>query len=83
MKRNRYSSSILIIVLLVGLFAGGALGQALNDIVPILNKGIHVGLSTTNLSLGVINIVFGFDIAVSLTSAIGLIIAIILYQQIQ
>lgn len=83
MKRNRYNPWILIIVLLVGLLVGGALGQALNDTVPVLNKGIHVGLSTTNLNLGVISIVFGFDIALSLAAAVGLIIAIILYQQMQ
>ena len=82
MKRNYRSPIILVILLLVGLIVGGVLGQVLGNIVPILNQGRSIGLSTTNLDLGIINITFGFNVSLNLAAALGLIIAIVLYKRV-
>jgi len=82
MKRNYRSPIILVILLLVGLIVGGVLGQVLGNVVPILNQGRSIGLSTTNLDLGIINITFGFNVSLNLAAALGLIIAIVLYKRV-
>ncbi|NLU10013.1 MAG: DUF4321 domain-containing protein [Tepidanaerobacter acetatoxydans] len=81
MKRNYHSPAILVIILIVGLLVGGTLGQALGGFAPILNKGMNIGLATTKLDLGIISITFGLDISFNLAAALGLIIAILLYQR--
>ncbi|NLZ54364.1 MAG: DUF4321 domain-containing protein [Thermoanaerobacteraceae bacterium] len=81
MKRNYRSPIILVIILIVGLVIGGVLGQVLGSFAPILNQGKSIGLSTTNLDLGIINITFGFNVSLNLAAALGLIIAILLYQR--
>lgn len=81
MKRNYRSPIILVIILIAGLVIGGVLGQVLGSFAPILNQGKSIGLSTTNLDLGIINITFGFNVSLNLAAALGLIIAILLYQR--
>lgn len=81
MRRNYRSSSILVILLIVGVIIGGVLGQALGKYAPILNEGRNIGLSTTQLNLGIITLTFGFNISLNLAGALGLIIAILLYQR--
>ncbi len=81
MRRNYHSPAILVIILIVGLLVGGALGQALGSFAPILNKGMNIGLAATKLDLGIISITFGLDISFNLAAALGLIIAILLYQR--
>jgi len=46
-----------------------------------IKPGQEHGLSTTNLDLGIINITFGFNVNINLAAAVGLLIAIILYQR--
>jgi len=82
MKRTHRSPIILVIILIVGLVIGGVIGQVLGSFAPILNQGKSIGLSTTNLDLGIINITFGFNVSLNLAAALGLIIAILLYQRI-
>ena len=81
MKRNYRNPIVLVIILLVGLVIGGVLGQVLGSYAPILNQGSSIGLSTTNLDLGIINVTFGFNVSLNLAGALGLIIAIIFYQR--
>lgn len=82
MRRNYGNTAILVILLLVGLVIGGVIGQLLASFVPIINQGKTIGLSTTQLDLGIIDITFGINIHLSLAGALGLIIAILLYQRI-
>lgn len=82
MKRTHRSPIILVIILIVGLVIGGVIGQVLGSFAPVLNQGKSIGLSTTNLDLGIINITFGFNVGLNLAAALGLIIAILLYQRI-
>ncbi|HHV19861.1 MAG TPA: DUF4321 domain-containing protein [Thermoanaerobacterales bacterium] len=81
MKRNYRSPVILVIILIVGLVIGGVLGQVLGSFAPIINQGRSIGLSTTKLDLGIINITFGFNVSLNLAAVLGLIIAILLYQR--
>ena len=81
MKRNYRSPVILVIILIVGLVIGGVLGQVLGSFAPIINQGRSIGLSTTKLDLGIINITFCFNVSLNLAAVLGLIIAILLYQR--
>ncbi len=81
MKRGYRSTALLVILLLVGLVIGGVLGQAFQKVLPILSFGKSIGLDTTTLDLGIILVTFGFTINLNLAGAIGLIIALILYQR--
>ena len=81
MKRNYRSPLILVIILIVGLLIGGVLGQVLGSYAPILNQSKSVGLSTTQLDLGIINVTFGFNVNLNLAGTLGLIIAVLLYQR--
>ena len=81
MKRNTRSTALFIIIILVGLIIGGVLGQALGKYAPFLSYGDRIGLSTTTIDLGFANITFGFDLHLNLAGALGLLIAIILYQR--
>ncbi len=81
MKRSYRSPVILVIIIITGLVIGGVIGQILGHYAPILNQGKSIGLSTTNLDLGIIDITFGFGVSMNLAGVIGLIIAILLYQR--
>lgn len=80
MKRNR-NTAILVILLLVGLVIGSVIGQALGGLIPMINQGKSIGISTVQLDMGIIDITFGFNIHLNLAGAIGLIIAVVFYQK--
>lgn len=82
MKRNNHSAFILVIMLLVGLVIGGVLGQVLGRYAPFLTYGKNIGLSTTNLDLGILTLTFGLNINLNLAGALGLLVAIFLYKRI-
>lgn len=81
MRRNYHNTTLLVILLLVGLVIGDIIGDALGKYLPFLAQGNSVGLSTTTLDLGIIALTLGFKINLNLAGAIGLIIAILLYQK--
>jgi hypothetical protein len=81
MKRNYRSTSLLVILLVVGLLFGDIVGQALGRYLPLLSYGRSIGLSTTKLDLGIASLTFGFDVDLNLAGAIGLITAIVLFRR--
>lgn len=81
MRRNR-DSMTLILVLLAGALVGGLIGEALSVFAPILTRGIDVGLTPpVNLNLWVVSFIFGFSLKLNLGSAVGMILALLLYRQ--
>ncbi|MDI3480497.1 MAG: hypothetical protein PWQ97_152 [Tepidanaerobacteraceae bacterium] len=81
MRRSYRSTTLLIIILMVGMIIGGILGQITERYLPILAYGKNIGLSPATLDLGIATITFGFNITLNLAAAIGLIVGLILYQR--
>jgi len=81
MRRNR-SVLTLLLLLLAGALIGGVLGEALSVFVPVLTKGITLGINPpVQINLWVLSLVFGFTLKVNLAAAIGLVLAVLLYRQ--
>lgn len=81
MRRSYHNNTLLVILLLVGLVIGDILGGALGKYIPFFAYGRDIGLSTTTLDLGIISLTLGFQIKLNFAGALGLIIAILLYQK--
>lgn len=79
--RNR-NSVVLVIILAIGLIIGGLIGDLLSDKLPILGYSYPIGFTQPiHLDLSIIDITFGFMVDINLASAIGLIIALIIYKK--
>lgn len=76
MKKNNWACFLLI---LAGIVIGGFIGSLLP--VEWLNYGQSFGLtSPVVLDLGIIAITFGLSIRITVSSIIGIILAIIIYR---
>jgi hypothetical protein len=82
MRRRGRSGWILVLVLVLGAFLGGLIGEMLEQYVPVLAlKSPAYGLTKPwVLNLDMLNLTFGFSIQVSVGSAIGVIVALLLYR---
>jgi hypothetical protein len=78
---NRHPVAILILLLLVGALVGSILNEVLSPTLPVLRYSGGGGLSPSTLSLPPISVTFGFQIKLSLGTAIGLILALIAYRR--
>ncbi|HKM39444.1 MAG TPA: DUF4321 domain-containing protein [bacterium] len=79
MRRYR-SSGLLIVLLVVGAFLGGVLGQFFKEYLPFLVLGQTVGLSPFTLNLGILQITFGLSLHLTVAGAMGLIVGYLLYR---
>ncbi len=83
MRSNGKSTLILLILLAIGIVIGGVIGDLLADMVPFLSYSYPIGLDAPlHLDLSVISLVFGLKIDVNVASAIGLILAYLMYRKI-
>lgn len=81
MRRNR-STLTLILLLLAGALIGGVCGEALSVFVPVLVKGVTLGLNPpAQINLWVFSLVFGFTLKINLAAAVGMVLAVLLYRQ--
>ncbi len=72
---------IFLIFLLIGLIFGGILGDYLSKYAEILNYSKSIGINNFNLDLAIFNLTFGFQMKLSLSSVIGIILAIVIYRK--
>lgn len=70
---------ILIIFIVIGALLGSVIASLVD--MDILKTTKSVGLSPTTLDLAVINISFGFQIALNLASVIGIMISVVFYNK--
>lgn len=70
---------ILIIFIVIGALLGNVIASLVD--IDILRTSKSVGLSPTTLDLAVINISFGFQIALNLASVIGIMISVVFYKK--
>jgi hypothetical protein len=78
---SRHPVAILILLLLVGALLGSILNEVLAPVFPVLGHSAGGGLSPSTLSLPPVSLTFGFQIKLSLGTAIGLIAALIAYRR--
>ncbi len=79
MRRDK-SPWALFLVLLFGSIAGSAVGQILSNYIPVLGSSVAGGLEPpVTLDLVVLTLTFGVRLAVNAGTAIGIIIALMLY----
>lgn len=81
MRRSYRNTTLLIILLLIGLVVGDIFGGLLGEHIPFFAYGRKLGLSTTTLDLGIMSLTLGFQINLNFAGALGLIFAILLYQK--
>ena len=78
---TRHPVAILILLLLVGALLGSILNEVLSPALPVLRHSAGGGLSPSTLSLPPISVTFGFQIKLSLGTALGLIAALVAYRR--
>lgn len=76
MKVKEFSWTFLFIIILIGAWIGGILGQAISAWIPgvghILTKGIEISLQSTTLDLYFLQIPLGFVLKFNLISIVGI-----------
>lgn len=72
---------ILLIVLLVGAIFGSIIGNALNDVFPILNFGKSIGVEPFVVDLNAIVFTFGLTLSLNVAGILGIIIAFWVYRR--
>lgn len=80
MRRNRWSTGLLIFLLILGAIIGGTIAEALKDKIPFLTEGISIGFSPLSLDLYFMILTFGLSLRFNLGSVIGILLVLIFYS---
>lgn len=72
---------ILVVLLLIGGLAGSAASNALGPYVPFLKTVARIGLDPVNLDLHFMALTFGFKMALSILTALGMVIGYWVYTK--
>ena len=84
MRNSTKNGWSLFLLLLTGIVLGGFIGWLAKDVAYLswLNYGQQFGFSETfNLNLGILKITFGLTIKITMSSIIGVALAIIVYKK--
>ncbi len=72
---------ILLLTIIVGAIIGTVIGEALGGHVAIFNRSTTLGIAPTDIHIGrILTFHFGFTLQLNLATAIGLIIALLLFR---
>jgi hypothetical protein len=72
----------LLFVVLFGAIAGSAIGQALVNLVPVLARGVLLGLNPpAELDLYVLRLTLGVGFTLNVAGAVGVLLALFLYRR--
>ncbi len=80
MRKDR-SVALLFVLVVVGALLGSVLGEALAGNLPILARTIDVGIEPTTVNLFVLTLTLGASLKLNLASAIGIILALLLFRR--
>jgi hypothetical protein len=82
MMKRKQGGLILFLYLLAGGIIGSVVGEALGSVIPLMQKGITLGLMPpAELNLWFIHFVFGFRFNLNLAGALGMILAFVAYRR--
>ncbi|MGB9856674.1 MAG: DUF4321 domain-containing protein [Dictyoglomaceae bacterium] len=80
MRRNKWSSGLLIFLLILGVIIGGVIAESFRNKFPFLTQGITIGFSPFILDLYFINLTFGLNLRFNLGSVLGILLVLIFYN---
>ncbi len=79
--RNR-SLALLFALVIIGVVLGSIIGNLLSDKIPLLAYSYPIGLKTpVHLDLKVIELTFGLVIDINIASAVGFLLAFLMYKR--
>ena len=84
MRNSAKNGWSLFLLLLTGIVLGGFIGWLAKDVAYLswLNYGQQFGISEPfHLNLGILKITFGLTIKITMSSIIGVVLAIIVYKK--
>lgn len=76
-----HPTAVLVIFLVVGALLGSILNEVLSPILPLLKHAAGGGLSPSTLNLPPISVTLGFQIKLTLGTALGLILALVAFKR--
>jgi hypothetical protein len=73
---------LLLVLTIIGALLGSIIGEALTKSVPVLARGVSVGIDPPmTLSLFIIRLTFGFTVKLNVASAVGILLALLLFRR--
>lgn len=82
MRAKNRNLAVLFALIITGVVLGGIIGDLLSDKIPLLAHSYPIGLKTPlHLDLSVIELTFGLVIDINIASAIGFLIAFVMYKR--
>lgn len=78
LKKN---SLLLLFFILVGSILGGIIGEGFGGYVPFLTYGQTIGFSPVKVDLSLIQFTIGFQMRLTLSGIIGLLLGILLFRK--
>ncbi|ACI18916.1 DUF4321 domain-containing protein [Dictyoglomus thermophilum] len=80
MRRNKTSTRMFVLLLILGFLVGGVLAEALSDKLEFLKRGISIGFSPVNFDFYFFVFTLGFNLKLNLGSIIGILIVLLFYK---
>lgn len=82
MRRDR-SAGLLFILVLIGALLGSIVGEALSKSVPLLARGVSVGVDPpTTLDLFILKVTFGIKMKLNVASAVGILLGLLFFRRV-
>ncbi|MBM3709976.1 MAG: DUF4321 domain-containing protein [Actinobacteria bacterium] len=75
---NKRRGVVTFFIVLAGGIIGAIVGHVLEDIVPILDKGLKVGTDQLSLNLYLIDVSFSIHVNITICAVIGILIAFLI-----
>lgn len=82
MAYGKNSTTMLIILIVIGSIFGSLLGEIFGTFFPLLNSSYTMGISPTTLDLMALSFTIGFQIKVSIFTILGFFLGLFIYKRI-
>jgi len=80
-RRDR-SPGLLLVLVLIGALLGSIVGEALTKSVPLLARGVSIGVEPpVTLDLFILKLTFGVKMKLNVASAVGILLALLLFRR--
>lgn len=80
MRRNKMSTRMFVLLMILGFLVGGVIAEALGDKLDLLRKGINIGFSAFDLDFYFFVFSFKFSLRLNLGSILGILIVLLFYK---